>query len=645
MALRDRENPFSRSLQLKLTTFFVLGVFIAVGLVGYTSIMTLRDNLEMEVEKNQMLLARAFGAQVEQYFNDAKGVVRMTAQLPAVRDLSSIDLIRDDIKGVPREADRPKRDVINYVLRHYGQFGYMEQVTGDVGNNILIEPWEYQLDLQRLDFGFRDWFQNAVATKDTYISEVYVSSSLQKPVIAISHPIVNEAGRIAAVWMGALTLDKLSELCLSLTFGETGHAYLVDQRGTLAAYKDFDMVKDMQNISTAPAVQRAMQGEAGTALLPDPFDQQERLTSHMPVGTTGWSIIVVQDPAEAFAPVKAAVARTLAICGILMLVAAIMAWLVARSISRPISDLALVAAHVADGDLTADITVSSKDEVGALAHAFGRMVDQMRSIVGDIMDKANMVASSSQQLNASSQETAANANETAATMSEISSTVEQVSASIQEVAALSLRANNYASEGNQGMDSIIGQMRAIADSSAIVSVSIDDLNKKSNEIDQIVALITDIADQTNLLALNAAIEAARAGEQGRGFAVVAEEVRKLAEQSANAAKEIHTLITAIQSESQKAVASMADGEKEVETGTEVIGEVKAHFEAIIESVQDVTSRVGEVATATEQMSKGVQNIAASTEEQTAAMEEVSASAESLASLSEELNGLVGRFKA
>jgi len=153
-----------------------------------------------------------------------------------------------------------------------------------------------------------------------------------------------------------------------------------------------------------------------------------------------------------------------------------------------------------------------------------------------------------------------------------------------------------------------------------------------------------IADQTNLLALNAAIEAARAGEQGRGFAVVAEEVRKLAEQSASAAKEIYNLINAIQAESQKAVHSTADAIKEVEAGTSVVQEVGDKFKEIISAVQDLTSQIQEVASATEQMSAGVQNVAASTEEQTAAMEEVSASAQSLSSLAEELNMLVAKFK-
>ncbi len=635
---------FTMGLQGKITIFFILGIIVSVSLLSYSYLTTMRSTLEKEIQKEQMMIADAFEAQVEQYFNDAMGVVRMTAQLPAVQDVSSIGFIREDIKGVPQEVDRPKRDVINYVLKHYGQFGYMEQVTGDVGNNIVIEPWNYQLDLKRLDFGFRDWFKQAVTKRNTHISEVYVSSSLQKPVIAISHPIINDQGEIDAVWMGALTLEKLSELCSTLTIGKTGYVYLVDQKGVLAAYQNFDIIKELRDLSKTPAVQRIMKGESGTALLTDPFEKKEFLTSYKPVGKTGWGIIVVQDPAEAFAPIQTTMTRAIKVSVILVILSLFAALLLARSISRPISRLASAAVKVAEGDLTTNISIHSNDEIGKLAGAFSQMVSQMRQIVVEIMNKANTVTSSSQVLNSSATETSASATETSATMTEISSVVDHVNANIQEVSTLTQTATEQASEGSKGISRIIEQMQAITSKAVVVSDSIDGLNKKSHEINKIVELITSIADQTNLLALNAAIEAARAGEQGRGFAVVAEEVRKLAEQSASAAKEIYTLIHAIQHESQKAVVNMEESGKEVAAGTRVVGEVGENFKEIIGSVQELSLEVKEVASAVEQMSGGVQNVAAATEEQTAIMEEVSASAESLSHLSEELNALIGRFK-
>ena len=317
---------------------------------------------------------------------------------------------------------------------------------------------------------------------------------------------------------------------------------------------------------------------------------------------------------------------------------------ITRIISKPVAELVRVANTASSGDLTVNISANSKDEIGRLADAFKVMINQMKELVQQIVEKSNMVAGASQQLTSTSQQTAASSNETATTMGEIAATVEQVTSNTQKISQASESAVGHANEGNTGITRVTEQMKNIVNSSKMVTVIIDELDKKSQEINQIVELITSIADQTNLLALNAAIEAARAGEQGRGFAVVAEEVRKLAEQSANATKEINNLISAIQHESQTAVESMAEGGKEVEEGTRIVQEVGANFKEIIGAVQGLTSQIQDVATATEQMSSGVQNVAASTEEQTAAMEEVSASAESLSKLSEELNTLVGKFK-
>ncbi|WP_371363682.1 methyl-accepting chemotaxis protein [Sporomusa rhizae] len=191
------------------------------------------------------------------------------------------------------------------------------------------------------------------------------------------------------------------------------------------------------------------------------------------------------------------------------------------------------------------------------------------------------------------------------------------------------------------------------------------LGERSKEIGQIVDAISGIAGQTNLLALNAAIEAARAGEQGRGFAVVAEEVRKLAEQSQEAAKKIAGLIGEIQGDTDKAVASMNDGTREVNVGADVVNAAGVAFREIIDMVSQVSSQIKEISAAIQQMASGsqqivgsvkkiddlskssageAQNVSAATEEQLASMEEIASASQALAQLAQDLQVAVARFR-
>ena len=321
------------------------------------------------------------------------------------------------------------------------------------------------------------------------------------------------------------------------------------------------------------------------------------------------------------------------------------AYYIVRSINVPLREIEESANKMAQGDMTIeDIKIRSKDEIGHLAEAFNIMKNNFKNTLDQLIETANHLIDVAGGLNDQAQQTATGATETATTMNEIAATVEQVSSNIQEVATVSDTAAKHANAGNDGLIKVNSQIQTITHSTNEVAQVIQRLNQNSLEIGKIVNMITGIADQTNLLALNAAIEAARAGEQGRGFAVVAEEVRKLAEQSATATKEIARLIKDIQKETQLAVQKIEQDNREVAAGGAVIQDVSHTFQEIITSVQGLTSQIQQIASATQQMSAGVQNVAASTEEQTAAMEEVTSTAESLNKVSDDLKDLVGHFK-
>ena len=508
------------------------------------------------------------------------------------------------------------------------------------------------------DLSIRDYVQASLRGEINW-SDLFYSSIVNENTVVISSPVRTNglAGEIIGTANLVLTEDVLSSIVHNglEELGASADSYLINAQGLLSTNTllgDFAQDASLKESVDTEAVRILSgpinQGDTGfhwQGIYPDYLGNNVLGAVEVVRFGNGYAGLIVEiDESEAFAGVYAMrnYMMTMILFAIFLVGGA--GYFIAANTAKPIIAIAEVAKQVAGGDFTVSTDIKRNDEIGQLASAFNTMNENLRQLIRQAVQTATGVNDGSEALSQAVESVSASLEEVAASTNQFSSNSQEMSASSQEMAELSSQVATSAAEGSTAVENAILQMQEINAMVEGLRTVIGALDKRSQDIGNIVGLITDVAEQTNLLALNAAIEAARAGEQGRGFAVVAEEVRKLAEQSRSAAEEIGKLVRETQEESGRAVTSMEAGVETVRSGSDVVLASGETFNEIVKNVKYIVQKIEVVSSSAEEISAGSEEIAASTEEQSSVMEEINASAEELRSNADALIKELNRFK-
>ncbi len=344
--------------------------------------------------------------------------------------------------------------------------------------------------------------------------------------------------------------------------------------------------------------------------------------------------------------------------GVGLMLSMLIGVVITHSISRGVSKLEAAALRLADGDLSTRATLQNKDELGEVAGAFNRMAQDFAALIGQVQSSADEVTASASTLSDTSErvqkvsrgqtEQAASA---AVSIEELNEAVKDIAGRAANVVTAAGEASELSEQGrvvvNDAVSGIEQVARTVNESAQLVAA----LGRRSDQIGQIIQVIKGIAEQTNLLALNAAIEAARAGEQGRGFAVVADEVRNLAERTANATSEISEMIMAIQSETGSVVTTMERGSSQVSSGVkqatqavQVLQKINSSIKHVVEMIEGIASATRAQSEATNEITMRVEDIAQMARDNSGFIEQTTHATRNLHELSSRFQGVVSRFK-
>lgn len=666
------------SFKLKLLSGILPIVIIGMGILSFYTVYKFNENIENSTINRMTENVNNMSDIINEWIDGKLLEVRSTANTPTAK------LISSNIEAV----DEFNKDRIFNLEKYYpGEYDNAAVVSF---NNDGISRAQYANGKTvNGDVSEKQWYKDLMTGRSYNISNPVISKGSGKTLIVIGAAVKDDSDNIIGDMISAVNISRIQEKINEFKFGENGYSILISDDGTIITHPDESLImkskitelEDSDMVNLGKEMLKSDSGDFKFGV-----GDNKSIAFYKKIPLTNWSVASVISERELFAEGKSLVTTLAMVSVIIIIIIAGIIIFMANKFSKPLRKLCDFSSEIAQGNLTCELNINRSDEIGQVADTLKNTSYELRNMVIDISTSANEVNKLADDVNEAIKQSLIGTEEITKSMEQISrgainqaenadkaseitgELVDEIKSVVDKCNYMNEIVNDSIKMSTIGTERVQNAVENIKSIEKINNESIEqtlNLLEKSNEIGQIVNVISEIAEQTNLLALNASIEAARAGEQGKGFAVVASQVGELAKQSNEAAKKIENIIRGIQQQVQVIDKQMKFGAEEVANGVETTKSVSENFTEIEKTFKEIESvvlevfnasnimeekayttsnSIKEVAGVTEENSSATEEVTAANEEQSASMQQIAETTSKLDELIENLNQTIKKFK-